>query len=232
MKVAVINFSGNVGKTTVSRHLLAPRIHGAEVVSIESINADENESEALRGKHFNQLQSLMQLSDNLIVDIGGSNVEDLLTKMRAFIGSHEDFDYFIIPCVPDVKQQKDTAKTALALVQMGVAPAKIKILPNRVEHGNDISGSFESLLNFLASNKVATFDQACVILESEVFQLVQQDGRSISDIANDKTDFKTLIATTHDRAEKLTLAEKLGTTRLARGVLPQLDACFAALKLA
>lgn len=36
MKVAVINFSGNVGKTTIARHLLAPRIPGAEVVSIES----------------------------------------------------------------------------------------------------------------------------------------------------------------------------------------------------
>lgn len=28
MKLAVINFSGNVGKTTVARHLLAPRIPG------------------------------------------------------------------------------------------------------------------------------------------------------------------------------------------------------------
>jgi len=28
MKVAVINFSGNVGKTTVARHLLAPRMEG------------------------------------------------------------------------------------------------------------------------------------------------------------------------------------------------------------
>ena len=33
MKVAVINFSGNVGKTTVARHLLAPRIAGAKVIA-------------------------------------------------------------------------------------------------------------------------------------------------------------------------------------------------------
>lgn len=28
MKVAVINFSGNVGKTTIARHLLLPRMPG------------------------------------------------------------------------------------------------------------------------------------------------------------------------------------------------------------
>ncbi len=44
MKVAVINFSGNVGKTTIARHLLAPRITGAEVISIESINADDGQA--------------------------------------------------------------------------------------------------------------------------------------------------------------------------------------------
>ena len=41
MKIAVINFSGNVGKTTVARHLLAPRIPGAEVIAVESLNADD-----------------------------------------------------------------------------------------------------------------------------------------------------------------------------------------------
>ena len=30
MKVAVINFSGNVGKTTIARHLLALRWQGLE----------------------------------------------------------------------------------------------------------------------------------------------------------------------------------------------------------
>ena len=39
MKLAVINFSGNVGKSTVARHLLAPRIPGCQFVAVESINA-------------------------------------------------------------------------------------------------------------------------------------------------------------------------------------------------
>lgn len=38
MKVAVLNFSGNVGKTTVAGHLLKPRMSDAPIYSIESIN--------------------------------------------------------------------------------------------------------------------------------------------------------------------------------------------------
>jgi len=40
MKIAVINFSGNVGKTTVAGHLLKPRMGDAPIFSIESLNVD------------------------------------------------------------------------------------------------------------------------------------------------------------------------------------------------
>ena len=43
MKLAVINFSGNVGKSTVACHLLAPRIPDCQVVAVESINADNGQ---------------------------------------------------------------------------------------------------------------------------------------------------------------------------------------------
>ena len=81
MKVAVINFSGNVGKTTVARHLLAPRIEGAKVIAIESINADDGQTQALRGRQFGELQEYLQTVDNVVVDIGASNVEDLLAQI-------------------------------------------------------------------------------------------------------------------------------------------------------
>ena len=45
MKIAVINFSGNVGKSTVARHLLLPRIAGAELIAVESINSDESQGQ-------------------------------------------------------------------------------------------------------------------------------------------------------------------------------------------
>ena len=89
MKLAVINFSGNVGKTTVSRHLLAPRIPGCQVVAVESINADDGQPVTIRGRQFAQLQEFLQSVDNVVVDIGASNVEELLKLMRRYRDSQQ-----------------------------------------------------------------------------------------------------------------------------------------------
>ena len=67
MKLAVINFSGNVGKTTVARHLLAPRIPGCQVVSVESINADDGQPVTIRGRQFAQLQEFLQSVDDVVI---------------------------------------------------------------------------------------------------------------------------------------------------------------------
>jgi hypothetical protein len=231
MKIAVINFSGNVGKTTVARHLLLPRMKGAEIISVESANADEQEADALRGKDFAHLQQYMLATDNLIVDIGASNVEDLLKLMGKFKGSHEDFDYYVVPCVPDAKQQKDTANTVMQLVQMGVSPGKIKIVLNRVEDGEHPEKQFASLIGFLTMNSVAPIEPKVHLTDNEIYQRLKQDGRTIIELAADKTDYKKLIAGEADHDKKVVLADKLAVKRLADGVLPELDACYAALKL-
>src|SRR5436189_1333299 len=125
MKIAVINFSGNVGKTTVARHLLLPRIHGAELVAVESLNAEEGQGQALRGRQFGELQEYLQTVDSVVVDIGASNVEDLLGLMHRYHGSHEDFDCFVVPTVPALKQQQDTIATLVELSSLGVPPSRL-----------------------------------------------------------------------------------------------------------
>ena len=88
MKIAVINFSGNVGKSTVARHLLLPRIPGAELIAIESLNADEGQGQALRGRQFGELQEYLQTVSSVVVDIGASNVEELMGQMQRYRGAH------------------------------------------------------------------------------------------------------------------------------------------------
>lgn len=129
MKIAVINFSGNVGKSTISRHLLLPRIPGADLIAIESLNADEGQGQALRGRQFGELQEYVQTVDNVVVDIGASNVEELMAQMQRYRGSHEDFDGFVVPTVPALKQQQDTIATLIELSRIGV-PAE-----TGVQHG-------------------------------------------------------------------------------------------------
>ena len=50
-------------------------------------------------------------------------------------------------------------------------------------------------------------------------------------LAADTSDYKALIGKARDAGEKLALAQQLATRRLASGVVPELDACFAALQL-
>src|SRR6478609_3404775 len=170
MKVAVINFSGNVGKTTIARHLLAPRIAGAEVISIESINADDGQAAPLRGSQFGELQEYLQTVDNVVVDIGASNVEELLSLMRKYRGSHKDFDYFVIPTVPALKQQQDTIATLAELARIGIPAAKVRIVFNQVEGDADLRRKFEPLLSFVRAHPLALASTQCRLGANEVFE--------------------------------------------------------------
>ena len=231
MKVAVINFSGNVGKTTIARHLLAPRIARAEVVAIESINADAGQGPALRGSQFGELQEFLQTVDNVVVDIGASNVEELLALMRKYRGSHEDFDYFIVPTVPALKQQQDTIATLTALARLGIPGSKLKLVFNQVEDDSDVSAVFDVVLAFVEQTALMQHSTRCRLGRNEIYERVKGSGTDLAALVRDDTDYKALIARAGSIADKVALAQKLANRRLASGVVPELDACFAALEL-
>ena len=231
MRLAVINFSGNVGKTTIARHLLAPRIPGCQVVAVESINADDGQSVTIRGRQFAQLQEFLQSVDNVVIDIGASNVEDLLKLMRRYRGSQQDFDGFIVPTVPARKQQQDTAATLTELARIGVPPDRLRLVFNQVDDDNPIEHTFDTLLAYCASSGVVQPRLAAFISFNEVYALVRGTGQSLAEVAADSTDYKAAIAKAGTQSDKLALAHRLAIQRLALGVLPELEACFAALDL-
>ena len=236
MKIAVINFSGNVGKTTVARHLLLPRIPGAELIAVESVNADGGThggtTQALRGRQFAALQEYLQTIDSAVVDIGASNLEELLGLMQLYCGSHEDFDCFIVPTVPPLKQQQDTIATVIELSRLGVPPERVKLVFNMTEAGMPVEDSFYLLLAFLAEQPLAAVNTACRIRSNDIYARIRGTKADLATLAHDDTDYKALIIKSHDANEKLALAQKLATRRLACWVVPEHDACFAALGLA
>jgi hypothetical protein len=231
MKIAVINFSGNVGKSTIARYLLQPRVDGADLISVESLNATEGQTQTIRGRQFADLQEYLQTVTSAVVDIGASNVEQLLELMRQYRGSHEDFDAFVVPTVPAFKQQQDTIATLVELSRIGVPSSRVRLLFNMVDDREELERSFHPLLSFVAAHPVAKSDLACRLGENEIYARLKSTGMDVGELVRDKTDYKALIAKAADSAEKLALAHKLATRRLAHGVLPELDACFAALAL-
>jgi hypothetical protein len=230
MKIAVINFSGNVGKSTVARHLLLPRIAGATLVAVESLNADESQGQALRGRQFGELQEYLQTVRSVVVDIGASNVEELLDLMRRYRGSHEDFDCFVVPTVTALKQQQDTIATLVELARLGVTPSRVKLVFNMTERSIEVAQAFAIVLGFVGKHPIAQANPACCLGFNEIYARMRGEA-DLASLIHDDTDYKSLIARAQDTAEKLALAQKLANRRLALGVVPELDACFAALDL-
>lgn len=234
MKIAVINFSGNVGKTTIAKHLLLPRIPGAEYIAIESVNAGDGDAPALRGKQFAKLMEYLHTIEHAVVDIGASSAEDLMELMRSYEGSAKGFDCFIVPTVPALKQQQDTIATLIDLAHQGVPPSRLKVLFNMVEPSNAIAESFYLVLGYLEEQPIATADTACQLRVNEIYARIRGRKGSQADIpalARDQTDYVLLIQKAEDTASKIALAQQLATSQLARSVVRQLDACFTALAL-
>ena len=112
MKVAVINYTGTVGKTTIVAHLLSPRMKGASIYSIESINQAADalglDVEKLRGDKFRELLNKLMTDEDALIDVGASNVEDFMNNLEGFEGAHEEIDYFVIPVTSGTKEQQET----------------------------------------------------------------------------------------------------------------------------
>ena len=231
MKLAVINFSGNVGKTTLARHLLLPRIPGAEYIGVETLNAGAEGETSMRGNQFAMLQEYLHSIDSAVVDIGASTVDDLLDLMAQYGGSHEDFDCFIVPTVPDPKQQQDTIATLVDLARLGVPPQRMRLVFNTLELGVTVDQAFYLVADFLREHPLAIANPECSLRRNEIYARVRGLRSDLVTLSRDTTDYKRLIAQAASPAQKMALGQRLATRRLASSVLVELDRCFAALRL-
>jgi hypothetical protein len=226
MKIAVINFSGNVGKSTVARHLLAPRMANAQIIAVESINSDGSQDEAIRGKQFGDLLEAMVLMEDAVVDVGASNVEDFINLMKQYRGSHQDFDYFVVPTVAKTKQQRDTISTIEALAEIGIPANKIRLVFNMVESDEVPERVFSGLFEYHQSEQRFTLKREAVIHANDIFGKLKGAEQSIADILNDTADLKAQLIAANNPDEKLYLSRMIGIKRLAAGVTEELDAVF------
>ena len=240
-KIVVIQFSGNAGKTTVARNLLLPRLpHGTQLVSIESINADDGDGggEQFRGKDFTRVMQDVDNSESIVVDVGASNVESFLLEMKRNEGSVDAFDYFVIPTVPKKKQIKDTLNTIEALHDLGIPKGKVRIVFNQV--ASDLDDSYEDEVKrsfspiFAAANdpdagEWFTCNPLAFVPESELFSRL--NGESIESVLSTTSmgDLKSMLSNTSDKDERFKITYRIGTVRVAQGMNRALNNCFDAL---
>ncbi|MGZ5858568.1 MAG: hypothetical protein ACXWJK_15150, partial [Burkholderiaceae bacterium] len=81
-KIAVLSFTGKVGKSTLTNTLLYPKMpESTKIFRIESINetgqSGSEDEKTLRGTAHEKLQNELSKTEYAIIDIGGSNIEAL-----------------------------------------------------------------------------------------------------------------------------------------------------------
>lgn len=233
MKVAVINFSGNPGKTTLVDNLLGPRMNAPkfEIETINAGSATDTDAERLKGKDYGGLQEDLMTLDSAIVDVGASNVEEFIKQMGQFDGSHEEFDYFVVPAVSEKKQQADTVNTIKTLAGLGVPAKKIRVVFNKVEleDADDVPRLFGTVFGLHAETKCFTLRPEAVVFKNEIFDRLRTLKKTVSEIVADETDYRAMLREAKDEDAKAHAVSMISAQRLAKSANKNLDDVYKAL---
>ena len=203
-KIAVINYSGNVGKSVIVRHVLSPRMPDAEVISVETINSglDKDEADTLNAKQCRAIFTKVSMANQIIVDVGSSNAEQFIEQLKAIRGAQALFDLFVVPTVPFRKQMSDTIDTLIMLSALGVEPGNIKVVLNMSEP-DTVREEFAALFTLFEESPLFVLDEKLMIPLCEVYDSAKGSNRTVYDLARDDPDaWKAKIKSASDTSEK------------------------------
>jgi len=195
MRIAIINYCGTVGKTTIAAHLLAPRLKDYKILSVESINENASsisniEFEEMSSTKFSKIFTEIIKQDNLILDVGASNVENFMNGLIQFEKSFDYIDLFLVPITQENKAQKESISTVQFLIDIGVSTDKIKVIFNRVD--DDANEIFKNIIAKLNKLNIK-INPHLTIAETELFDNLGVKKMNIKDLFN--KDFKQILST-------------------------------------
>lgn len=227
MKLLILGSSGNIGKSLICREVFFPRFESPLIIEVETVNKGSKEMKHLNvfefksGDDFTTLYLKLMENENVIVDVGASNLGAFWEQMQSFAGIDSLFDYFIVPTVPNDKEMTDTAKTIKFLQVQGISDERIKVIFNRVR--SSVKSDFAILLSLPFA-----FDESLAIKENTA--LYNDLGilrKTIKDIYNPNLDsYKSAILDEKDNVKKLGLIKMDLANRQAVKVKETMDYIF------
>lgn len=231
MKVLVANVSGNMGKTTIVKHLLCPRMPDAKVICLESINSGTDEIPSAihmnAEDEFRNLVDVLAIEDDLIVDLGSSESKQMIRKLKEYESSIHDFDIIVVPVVPDHKAQEDTITTILTLNSLGVPREKIIVLFNKiaVHQAGKVSDLFAPMIQSVRD--MAIVDTNLSIFQYEIYDALKSEPTTVSDAARDKKDWKAVARNPQlESDERIDALQRNRNQKAAPAALKNLDSVF------
>lgn len=228
IKLAILNNSGNVGKTTICDNLFKTRIPNSEVIKIESINSDGTDDKKISAKDIAFVLDKIAMADNVIIDVGASNIESLMNGLKKMDDAHEDIDYFFIPTTPNHKQQTDTVQTISDLMDLDVEPERIKIIFNMHDDDYELEQQYSVVFKSMIAKSLNIKKSAnqFIVDENPVFGLLTKADSTFMNAVNDNNDYRTMIRSTKDREERAELSQKRTAQKMAKKFNVALDETF------
>lgn len=220
MKIMILNSSGNVGKSFLSRELFYYNMQNncdeIAFIEIETHNSASDIFEIktikLSGKDINTLYKQLLMNECVIIDVGASNIISFLeTLIKNNIDNIlEEIDYFIIPVNSNSKIQDDTLKLLLTLTQLNFPKEKIKLIFNAVDNINEVKDFIEK------ANEIINIDTNLIIPNFNYLNKIEKTGFTAYQLANSKKDYKALAKEAYKKGD-IELGDKYANLSLMQG---------------
>jgi len=241
-RIAVINSSGNTGKSLASDYLLRPRmdLQGHYVINNMSMyNKTYSDEIVLSGGSFDEVLKALSNLDSAIVDIAAHNTSCVISIMQNNSDSHKLFDYFLVPVIKGIKESEDSLNTIKALLKLGVPAESIKLIFNNINNLEAINDEFEYLLSHLDELKIP-YNTNAFIEHSRLYSRLSELGISLSDLLSipieerkDRKEYlriKSSAERSEEEAKELkVLASLITTQRCAQSSVQNLNNVYSLL---
>lgn len=235
-RIAVINSSGNTGKSLVSNYMLRPNMDLQRhyvIGNLSMYSKTYSDEIVLSGKNFDEALKALSNIESAIVDIAADNTEYVIDTMKHNSNSHKVFDYFLVPIVEGLKELEDSLNTIKALLKLGVLPNSIKVTFSNTKSTENIDDKFEYLLPHLDELKIS-YDTNAAIEHNIFYRRLSELDISLSEILSipidEKKNRKEYLRTKKDPerteeeyAELQALVDLITTWRCAQSAVRNLD---------
>ena len=226
MKIMILNSSGNVGKSTIARELFYPRLTNPLIVEVETVNKSTKDFQNFNvwkfeaNNNFEDFYLKIMETENIIVDIGASNLGEFWRQMSDYAGVEMMFDFFVVPTISTDNVIADTYKTVDFLRKQGIDEDKIKVIFNQVER--TVKMDFSTLLK-----TDLKLNEELFIKKSQLFSDLGLLKKSIKDIyQSDVSFYKNKILNAETPKEKIILIKSDLANRMAHSYIKSFDYIF------
>lgn len=235
MRILVTNGSGKIGKSLIARDVLYANMPNALLIEIESFNTGSSNFQGVECHKIapgellkSDLFSEILIRENVIIDVGSSEVSGFFEEIAQYDGFLDEIDLFVLPCRSGSSAvAQDTAQMLYYLIkEEKIDPKKIRVLINMA--GKNIEAENEFLIDSIKTLKLNyKIDFDCFLSSFKVVDQLIKAKLTAKEVVEDTTDYQDLHLKHHEDPElKLLYAGKILMQKMARAYFNECKRTF------